>query len=782
MADAIRDDVPVDTDEDAFALDDNRLSDDEIVALLRHEKAISSSYQNTNITYQRAEAMKYYLGQPYGDEQDERSKVITTEVRDTVEAILPQLVKLFLSSDRVVRYDATSADEEEAADQATDMANHVVRNDNDGFMLFHNWFKDALLQKNGVVKPYWDETTKVTEEIYEGLLEQELMALLQDDELEPIEMTQSDMVMMPASMPAPMPAPMMPPGQPPMPPQAQGPMPGQPPMPMPPPGPQPVPVFDVKVRRTRKTGRIKIRGVPPEEFLIALNARSIQNARFVAHRRLMSISELIEMGIPKDEVWDLGGEASDGDLTGERYERFAIDGGMFPESQSIQHAMRQLWVCECYYLVDTDGDGIAERWRFLLAGQNDKLVYKERWDGDWPFASITPVPMPHKYFGLSLHDLIKDIQRIKSTLTRQLLDNIYQINNNRMIVQEGLVNLDDLLTNRPGGIIRTTAAPSQVAVPLQPNAIGPVVVPTLEYLDSIAEKRTGITAYNQGLDANSLNKTATGINIINNAAQERQLLIARIFAETGVRDLFRQILQLLVRHQDKPRTIKLRGKWVPMDPSRWNAEMAVTVDVALGTSNRAEMIGMLSQLLAIQKEGIASGAPIVSWPKLYNTLGKLVEAAGLKSVDHYFDDPSQAQPKPQQPNPLVEAEQVKAQAQMQQEVAKLEHQKALRAFELEEQAKQNLLQIGLKKMDIESKERLARQNTTTDLLKIFSASAAKAEAPQGEGAKEKNTRPRKISVRRNPITREVEEIIPIYDEVEQQLGDIGGDDQQFNMM
>lgn len=735
MANAIRDDVPVDTDEDVFALDDNRLTDDEIVALLRHEKAISSSYQNTNVTYQRAEAMKYYLGQPYGDEQDERSKVVTTEVRDTIESILPQLVKLFLSSDRVVRYDATTADEEDAAEQATDMANHVLRNDNDGFMLFHNWFKDALLQKNGVVKAYWDETVKVTEEIYEGLLEQELMALLQDDELEPVEMTQSDMVTMPA--------PPSPPGQPPVP-------------------PQPVPVFDVKVKRTRKTGRIKVSGVPPEEFLIALNARSIQKARFCAHRRLMSISELIEMGIPKEEVWDLGGEASDGDLTGERYERFAVDGGMFPESQSIQHAMRQLWVTECYYLVDTDGDGVAERWRFLLAGQNDKLALKERWDGDWPFASITPVPMPHKYFGMSLHDLIKDIQRIKSTMTRQLLDNIYQINNNRMIVQEGLVNIDDLLTNRPGGIVRTTAAPSQVAVPLQPNPIGQVIVPALEYLDSVMEKRTGITAYNQGLDANSLNKTATGINIINNAAQERQLLIARIFAETGVRDLFRHILQLLVRHQDKPRTIKLRGKWVAMDPSRWNAEMAVTVDVALGTSNRGEQIGILSQILAVQKEAIMGGAPIASWSKVYNTLAKLIEAAGLKSVDHYFDDPAQVPPQPQPPSP----EAVKAQADMETTKAKLEHEKAMRAFELEEQAKQNLLQIGLKKLDIQSRERIARQSTTTDILKMLNDGAdAQAEAKAGEKKK-----PRRITVKRNPLTREVEEIIPIYEAVEDQLG------------
>ena len=683
----------------------------------------------TTITSQRTEAMRYYLAQPYGDEQDERSKVVTTEVRDTVESILPQLVKLFLSSDRVVRYDATTADEEDAAEQATDMANHVLRHDNDGFMLFHNWFKDALLQKNGIIKTYWDETLKVTEEVYEGLLEPELHALLQDDELEPIELSQGSSAIIPGMQPPPAP------GQPPMPPEPQA-------------------LYDVRVRRTKKRGRVKICAVPPEEFLIALNAESVQKARFVAHRRLMTVSELIDIGIPKDEVWDLGGEASDGDLTGERYERYSPDGGIYPESQSLQQALRQLWVSECYYTIDTDGDGVAERWRFLLAGANDKLVYKERWDGDWPFATITPIPMPHKFFGLSIHDLIKDIQRIKSTVTRQFLDNLYQLNNNRMMVQDGLVNLQDLQTNRPGGIIRTQGMPAQVAQSLAPQPLGGVIVPALEYLDGVMEKRTGVTAYNQGLDSNALNKTATGISIINNAAQERQLLIARIFAETGVRDLFRQILKMLIRYQDKPRTIKLRGEWVMMDPSRWNEEMAVTVDVALGTANRAEQIGILSQILAVQKEAIMAGAPIASWPKVYNTLAKLVEAAGLKSVEHYFDDPAQVPPQPPQPNPEV----VKAEAAMQEMQAKLEHEKALRAFEMEEQAKQNLLQLGLKKMDIESKERIARQNTTTDLIKTLRG---------GQAGK-----PKSVQVRRHPLTQEIEELIPVYDAMDEGLADI----------
>lgn len=718
-------------DDDDIQQDRKELTDDEIVAMLRSEKSNSSSYQNTTISKQRTEALQYYMAEPYGDEEDERSKVVTTEVRDTIESILPQLVKLFLSSDRVVRYEAGTAQEEQGADQATDMANHVIQNDNDGFMLFYTWFKDALLQKNGIVKVYWDENVKTEDETYTGLLEEELHALLQDPEYEPTALSPGEMIQMPG-----------PPGQP----------------------PQPVQLYDVQVRRTIKSGRAKVDCVPPEEFLISLRAASIQKARFVCHKTLRTISELIEMGVPKEKVWDMGGEATDGDTAGERYQRFAADGGMMPDSDAVQQALRQVWVSECYYLCDTDGDGIAERWRFVLAGSDDALLMKERWDGDWPFESITPIPMPHKFFGLSLHDLVRDIQRIKSTITRAFLDNMYHINNNRMLVQEGLVNIDDLLTNRPGGIIRTSASPGTVAMPLQPQPLGAISIPALEYLDAVNERRTGVTAYNQGLDANSLNKTATGINIISNAAQERMLLIARIFAETGVKGLFRQILKLLVRHQNKARTIKLRGRWVQMDPSKWNADMAVTVDVALGTSNQQQQLGMLSQILMIQKEALMQGLPIVNLTNVYNTLGKMIEAAGLKSVDAYFTDPAQAQQQPKGPSP----DEIKAKVDMEKTQMTLEHSKALEQFKAEQAAKDSVLQIGLKKLDIQSRERIASQQTATDLLQMLNASGG-SKGEGGDGGK----RPSRISIRRNPITREVEEILPIYDQVEQQL--TGGD-------
>jgi hypothetical protein len=727
--------MPLD-DEDAMDLArPDALSDDDIVALIRIEKSQASSYQNTTITKQRSEALNYYMAEPYGDEQAERSKVVTTEVRDTIESLLPQIVKLFLSSDRVVRYEAQTVAEEEGADQATDLANHVIHSDNDGFMLFYTWFKDALLQKNGIVKVWWDDQVDVCNEIYTGLLEEELLALLQDREVEPVAYSPSEQIEMPAQAP------------------------GQPP--------QPVPLYDVEVRRTKRNGRVRVECVPPEEFLISLKAANIKKARFVAHKTLRTISELIEMGIPKDAVWDLGGETTDGDVTDERYVRFQYDGGNLPDSENVQHALRKVWVSECYYLVDTDGDGIAERWKFLLAGANDKMLMKERWEGDWPFESITPIPMSHKFFGLSIHDLVRDIQRIKSTLTRQFLDNLYQLNNNRMLVQEGLVNFDDLLTNRPGGIVRTSASPSTVAMPLQPQPLGAVVIPAMEYLDSVNEKRTGVTAYNQGLDANSLNKTATGINLINNAAQERMLLVARIFAETGVKGLFSQILRLLVRNQDKPRAIKLRGKWVMMDPSKWNADMAVTVDVALGTSNRMEQMSILSQILAVQKEAILGGAPIASWPKMYNTLAKLIEAAGLKSVETYFDNPETANQAPKGPSP----EEIKAKAEIEKTQMQLAHEKELEAFRAEQATKNSVLDLAAKKMDIESRERIASQNAASDMLGFISKTAtASSGTTTTSVASGKGGKAKRISVKRNPVTQEIEELIPVYEEAMDRLG------------
>lgn len=723
-----------------------KLKDDEIVALLRIELDAASSYQTKSISQQRIEAMKYYNAEPYGDELDERSKVVTTEVRDTVESILPQLIKIFLSTDQVVKFEPSTQEDEEGAKQSTDYINYVIQRDNDGFMLFYTMFKDALLQKNGIVKTFWDVTEKTSEETYRCLLDIELKALLNDDECEPVAIEKYEESLPPGvdGMGMPLPA-------------------------------APTTLYNVTIKRTNKHGRARAVPVPPDEFLISTRAASIKGARLVAHKTRKTISDLIEMGFKKDDVWDLPSD-EDAMAAAEVTERFNDDGGGLPaDSEAVQQALREVTFTESYFLVDTDDDGVAEKWKISTGGTSTKLLKKERWDGPWPFSAITPIPMPHKFFGKSIHDVVKDIQRIKSTVMRQLLDNVYNINNNRTFVQEDMVNLDDLLTNRPNGIIRTKGNPGTVAMPYAPQPIGGILIPTLEYLDTVHENRTGLTKYNQGLDSNSLNKTATGITAIMSAAQERILLIARIFAETGVSDIFRQLLHLTCRYQDKPRTIMLRGKWVPMNPSSWNAEMDTSVDVALGTQNQQVMTAFLLQLLGIQEKAMANPttAALVTPTNLYNTIAKLCETAGFKNVGSYVTDPESAPSQQGQQGPAPEVQ--KAQLEAQADAAKTQAttQSAEKIALLNAQGKKAELQqrSASDAAKIEADKQAAREANIVKLITALMSSSGDgqadgtAEKPAGEGKKPRIVR---LDIDRHDLTGDARSLIPIYDDVKEE--------------
>lgn len=602
------------------------LDESKLRAAVQIEMQNTSGLATGELAMNRRDALKYYMADPYGDELEGRSQVVTTEFRDTVESILPSLLKIFASSDDVVKFDPTQESEEDVAAQATDYVNHVFQKDNQGFLVLYSWFKDAMLAKNGIVKAWWDREETTERESYEAVTDQQLVALLQDDGVEPIAHRAYQI---------PMPVAYSPVGA-----ALQF---------------APLQVHDVTIERKVVKGRARTVNVPGEEFFITQRAKSIKTAPFVAHKTQLMAFQLLEQGVKQDDI-DAIPTDDEADMTQERIERFKSEGDNVPDNEGVDATVRRVWVLEAYLHIDLDGDGIAERIKVLMDGDYRRVLKVEEWDGDWPFYSVTPSIMPHKFFGLSIFDMVRDVQRIKSTLTRQLMDNIYGLNNNRWEVVENQVNMDDVLTNRVNGVVRTKA-PGMLR-PLPPQPIGQVILPALEYWDTVQESRTGVTKYNQGLDANSLNKTATGIVSIMNAAQERILLIARIFAETGVSDLFKGLLKLHCQHQDQARTVKMRGKWVEIDPSEWNDQMDVTVNVALGTNNRQEMLAHLMQVLQIQQQALALG---LTTPHLiYNTLAKLIENAGLKDASHYFLDPSQSQsqgqpagapgqPQPQQP-------------------------------------------------------------------------------------------------------------------------------------
>ncbi|HKF60260.1 MAG TPA: hypothetical protein VKB42_02800 [Dongiaceae bacterium] len=585
----------------------------------------------------RLKALNYYNTEAYGDEVDGSSQIVTSEVRDTIESAMPSLMKIFMSGDKVAQFDPTGPEDEEIADQATDYANYIFTKDNDGFGILQTAFRDGFIQKVGVVKIFWEETLDSKRESYQGLSDQEFEALLAPDEVEAVEHTEYQGQM----------------GQ-------IDPMSGLLTM-------VPVRLHDVVCRRTKKSGRARIVNIPPEEFLIARRAVTLETSTFTAHRVRKTASQLIEEGYDRKLVDGLPGYDAQ-DYNQERIERFrAEDEAPYISKPNLDPSMKEVWLTECYLPMDYDGDGIAELRKVTVAGDPAvKLLDNEEIES-LPFRAWTPIPQPHKFYGLSLADLTMDLQLTQSTVVRQMLNNMYQANNNRHIVSNQ-VNLEDMLTPRPGGIVRmvsgSSALPEGHVMPLPPIGIGEIAMPLLEFLDAKQETRTGITKYNQGLDANTLNKTASGINIISGYAQQRQELMARNAAEMLVAGIFKSILELVCKHQQEPRIIRLRNKWVPMDPREWNDQMDVTVTVGLGSGNKDQQLGHLMMILQTQQaalQQLGPGNPLVNLENVYNTLEKICENAGLKTADPYFSDPKNAPPGQGQPPPPPDPRAIAAQ-------------------------------------------------------------------------------------------------------------------------
>jgi hypothetical protein len=592
-----------------------RMDENTLKGLLSAEIDDALAYIAGSVGPQRRKALDYYLGEPFGNEVEGRSRVVSTDVADTIEWILPSLLKVFTAGDEVVRFEPTGPEDEEAARQATDYVNWIFQRDNAGFLILYTLFKDALLQKNGVAKIWWEESEEATRQTYLAKSFEEMQLVLADPEVEPIEHSERPglgVVAGPDGMPV----------------EA------------------PTVLHDFTVKRTKQRGAVRVVAVPPEELLIARRARSIEEASFVSHRVRRTVSELVAQGHDRalvERLADAGEEAADEEIAA----RAAHDGDDLLADTGLNPAMREVWVTECYIRVDWDGDGIAERRKVTVADGAREILDNEPVDAV-PFVSLTPIVMPHRFFGLSVADLVMDLQLIKSTILRQILDNLYLSNNGRHVVSDQ-VNLDDMLTARPGGIIRLRngALPSQGHVlPLDTPLVAAQAFPMLDYVDTVRENRTGVTRYNQGIDADALNKTASGISQIMSAAQQRLELIARVFAETGIKDLFRKVLELVCKRQNAPRILRLRNKWVAMDPREWDAGMDMSINVGLGTGNKDQMLAHLQTLLDIQRQAIelqgGADGPIVTLPNVYNTLAKLVENAGLKSADAFFTDPSSA--------------------------------------------------------------------------------------------------------------------------------------------
>ena len=656
------------------------MSQDKLKSILESEIDNSIGFLETETTQQRTDALSFYLRQPLGNEVEGKSSIVTGEVAEAVDGALPPLVRIFSSSDEVVRFDPRGPQDEAGAKQATEYCNWVFMRDNAGLIIMHDWFKDALLQKVGVVKAYWEDKEDVTKEKYRDLSDDELAMLLSDDTMEIVE---KEVVENELKDPA---------GNPVL--DQMG---------------QPVMYSSntVVVKKKKKSGRVVVENVPPEEFLISKRAKkSPQDAPFVAHRRLITRSDLIAMGFDKDLVNGL--QASSALTYSPEYLARVAPGENPDDGISADESMETIEVFECYVTADIDGDGIAELRQVFYAS---KEILSDEETDYIPFHSLCPIPTPHKFFGESLADRTMDLQLIKTTITRQILDNLYLTNNARVTAVDGQVNLDDLLTATAGGVVRIKSQGAVQQLAVQP--VAQQAFPMLQYLDSIQQKRTGVTEASQGLDPSILqNVTAAAVASMQQSAAGKIEMIARIFAETGVKSLFQGILHLLCKYQDKARIVRMRGQYVSFDPREWSNQYDVDINVGLGAGNRQEQMAMLNMVLAKQEQVLQSmgpANPLVSMGQYRNTLGRMVEAAGFKDSAEFYkpitpeQDQALANPQPQEPQmpPEVQAYMAKTQADIQAQQMKaqadieLAQQKAIADLQL--MREKNTAQIQLER-------------------------------------------------------------------------------------
>ena len=685
------------------------MDDTELQGIVSGELEDAVSYIDSDVSPIRAKGTEYYRGDPFGNEEDGRSQVVAMEVRDTVSAMLPSLMKVFFSSENVVEYVPRGPEDVTGAQQATDYANYVFANDNNGFMTTYALFKDSLVRKCGIAKYWWDEVEEVKIDEYSGLDDQTLQVLMQEGAEVKIVVSYPD-----TSVPMEM-----------MQPQVD-PMTGQPVM-MPPPM-----LHDVQIKRTTKDGRIRIMAVPPEELILDRRARSFEDAGIIAHRQMATVDDLLKMGYELEEIEE-NISSTDLDSNDEYLARQPLSTTL-GAGDSLNPMQRRVLYIESYIRVDYDGDGIAELRKVCCMGSGYTVV-RNLPASYIPFVDFPCDPEPHTspLEAMSIFDVTHDIQEIKSEIMRNTLDSLAQSIHPRTAVVEGQVNIDDVLNNETGAIIRMRA-PGMVQ-PFSSPFVGQAAFPMLDYMDAMREDRTGMSKAAMGLDPDALQSTTkAAVAATVSASQSRLELQARLLAE-GMKKLFKGILYLMTTHQDKPRMIRLRNEWVQIDPRVWNTSMDVTVNIGLGNGDTNDRIQALTMIAGKQEQIMQQfglGNPVVTPAMYIRTIQKIIELSGFKDASSYFQTlpadyqmPQEDAPKPTPEEVLAQVQAQSIQADIQKKAAELELKREQMIRDDDYRRDQLAQDLMLKKYELELKyqtqigtaEIVAMQNIDREAMK-----------------------------------------------------------------
>jgi len=587
------------------------MTDAELLGAISAAEEMSLGTSRGQVATDRLDAMDRYLGKPYGDEITGRSQVVSRDVADVVEGVTANVIKPFVGGDEIVQFEPRDEQDEEAAKQETDYINFITLERNNGFINLVSAVKDSLLLRNGYIKAQWTVRSDVISETYQGLSDEEATLLSQDEDVEVIQHSEY-----------PDPAQAL---------YAQVLGAQQPPM-----------LHDIKVRRNKPTEFAEQLPIPPDEIIVSDRVRSasLQDADFVQHRVHLSLSALRQM------KYDVADDISDDDR-GETMEelgrnRFGQSGQIW-DDETNDPARRMVLFKESYIRIDRDGDGIAELRRVCSVGQN--LLADDEAD-IIPIACFSGTILPHQHLGLSTYDMVKDLAQIKTVLTRGLLDNTYRAQNGRFGVDVNRVNVDDLLVSRPGGVVRVNGGdPATAIFPIIHTDTSQASLAGLEYMDAVRENRTGYTRQSQGLDGDALDsKTLGGMQIQLTQSQLRLEMIARTIAETGVRDLFRITHALTQKHATKAEKVRLRNKWVVVNPREWVRRTDLSISVGLGTATTTQLVQNIMLLGQAQEKAAQIG--LVGPQEIFNLLKKLPAACGFKNAEEFFKAPQPGPPGP----------------------------------------------------------------------------------------------------------------------------------------
>lgn len=627
------------------------MNSSDLVNIIQAHRRDSLGTEDGELSSERADAMDHYHGRPYGNEVTGRSAVVSRDIAEAVDWALPAIMRAFTQSGLIGQFEAVGEEDEQAAQQESDYVNQVLMKDNNGFMLLHDVFKDAMLLKNGYAKHYWEVKEKVSEEEYTGLTLDAVQKLLSELEYDgsTVEIIGQDsrMVEIPGMGPQnPAQAIMLP---------AQ------------------VEVFDIKLRITCKKGSLTAVPVPAEEVRVSKKCRgSLQDSPFTEHVTKKTRTELLEMGIDAGFVAELPAYKEHENST-EREARDSMDNETTDTLGSTfdDRSMDEIEFCEAYIRVDYDEDGKAELRKVVTCA--NRIPPGEEWNQPIeavPMSAFVIKRVPHRHVGESFDDELADLQAIKTTLQRQLLDNIYAVNNNQWLVNER-VNLPDFTTSLPGGVkrVKGDGPVGDSVVPVLATPMIDKILPVIQYFDKEGETRSGVRP-GSDMDPDMLKEVTKGAYLegLNRLSQKIEM-ITRLLAE-GVKELFLQSHAILMRHQDQPRTVKLRGKWVPVNPREWKERTDLTVRVGLGTGNEEEKRQKLMMLSQLQGQLLqaAVGAPPPVYAKMYSMFEDMCGTMGVDTPEKYAIAPNSQEYQMLQTNkpPPPEAMKIQSEAQLEQ--------------------------------------------------------------------------------------------------------------------